>query len=116
MAETGKVVIEVDSKSLLEAPDGPAYLRDAALREIELTRRYDRGEMELVRSDPSHTLEESCRRQYLRVRQAASSREMKEARVQDRGKPVTHRPYRWRVAIHYERPATRNWRDRVRRE
>jgi hypothetical protein len=111
---SGKIVIEIDGKALLAAQDGPAFVKAQALQEIRLQSHYDEHEMEFVEKD--ETFIESCEKAYLKVRDAASGREWKDAKVADKGETPTHAPFRWKIGIHYERPGTRGWLDREMRE
>jgi hypothetical protein len=109
-----KVVIEIDGKALIAAPDGPVFIRERAIQEIRLTKRYDEEEMKFVEKDSTFTA--SCENAYLKVRDACSGREWHEAKVTDKGKTPSHAPYRWSVAIHYERPGTRGMFNRLMKE
>ena len=119
-----RVVVELDGKAVAEAPDGVAYVREIALRDIRLRYRYDEGEMAAVARDP--VLNRSCESAYLRVRDRASTREWRDAKMRDRyelarakneGREAGHysrlpanpssAPFRWSVPIHFSRPETR---------
>lgn len=113
---TDFVRIEIDSKELVSAPDGVAFIRERAVKEIKLTKQYDEEEMAFVEKDEDGVLAESCRKSYLGVRDSASSREQREARLQDKEKPVTHAPYRWNVKVAYSKPGTRGMWNRLRAE
>jgi len=108
------VVIEVDGKALLAAPDGVAVITEQASKEIYLQNHYADDELKFVKEDD--VFKASCEQAFLKVRDAASGREKRDARVTDKGKTPSATPYRWKVGIRYTRPGTRNWREKVLKE
>lgn len=110
---SGRVVVEVDGRTLLTSGDGVAVIREQALREIQLRHRYDDVEAGIVNDDP--LFHRSCETAYLRIRDAASRREWREGKLTDRGKVPSAVPYRWRVPIRYNRPHTRGRLERERK-
>lgn len=106
----GKIVIEVDGKALMAAPDGPAHIQEIASREIRIRNRYDAAEVDFVERDEVY--QRSCEEAFVKVRDSASARERHDGKATDRGKNASAMPYRWKVGVRYTRPLSRGWGER----
>jgi len=112
---TDKVDVRLGWAEVSASEDPQEYIRQAALGEIQLMRRYEEGEMVAVEKDDDGVLRDSCRNAYLWMRGKVERREKANVRAKKKGTPEDPSPLAWKVPVAYSRPATRTWMNRPRK-